>query len=79
MSIQLSLTFQDYTREYDIQRIIDDFEAREVYNFSLYNLLNEVCAETVILSRDVKKIRREIGLYIHNNTHKGPPTQMSQF
>ncbi|XP_028028075.1 coiled-coil domain-containing protein 63-like [Bombyx mandarina] len=50
----------DYTKETDIENIIEDFEMREQENFSIYKLLNDFCAENQVLSHEVTKLRRDI-------------------
>ncbi|CAG4973402.1 unnamed protein product [Colias eurytheme] len=50
----------DYAKEDNINKIIDEFNRLEQENFSIYTLLTDYCAENEVLSRDLKRIRREI-------------------
>ncbi|CAH0721312.1 unnamed protein product, partial [Brenthis ino] len=50
----------DYTKEYDVNKIIETFEKFEQENFSLYILLTDFCAENELLRRKLKQIQQEI-------------------
>ncbi|XP_069362996.1 coiled-coil domain-containing protein 63-like [Maniola hyperantus] len=50
----------DYTKEYDVNKIIEQFERVEQENFSIYKLLNEYCAENEVLKREKEKLIQEI-------------------
>ncbi|XP_048001612.1 outer dynein arm protein 1-like [Leguminivora glycinivorella] len=51
---------ENYTEETNAQRIIEAFEKTEQENFSVYKLLTFFCAENIVLSKELGKIRREI-------------------
>ncbi|XP_063369078.1 uncharacterized protein LOC134657450 [Cydia amplana] len=51
---------ENYTQETNAQRIIEAFEKTEQENFSVYRLLTDLCAENIVLSKELGRLRREI-------------------